>query len=266
MGLFTNPLSHAGYPPGVTGTPTTQPSEVRAATVAEANAGVLDNVYISPATQAAAVAVDFASPPALGFGSTTPRPVASTTLTSSGNTTLGTGAAATTFSLFNIAPSGARTSTYNGGNSAQNDSVTWFSGNPSANAQSFSVFAGLPSGGTQTVNFFTGNATGGTQAFNLLTGTRAGTANIGTGAAVHTVNLLASTGKLGAFGATAVVQQLQGAITNSVTVGGSTGVIADYSDLTVYANDAAAIRNDIYQLGLALSGCITALRNYGLLG
>jgi len=52
MGLFTNPLSHAGYPPGVTGTPSTQPSEVRAATAAEAIAGTLNNVYISPATMA----------------------------------------------------------------------------------------------------------------------------------------------------------------------------------------------------------------------
>lgn len=50
MGMFINPLSHAGYPPGVTGTPETQPSEVRAATPAEAIAGVLDNVYISPLT------------------------------------------------------------------------------------------------------------------------------------------------------------------------------------------------------------------------
>ena len=92
MGLFTNPLSHAGYPPGVTGTPTTQPSEVRAATLTEANAGVLDNVYISPSTLGGSVSVDFASPPVLGFGSTTPRPVHATTLDSSGNTSLGTGA------------------------------------------------------------------------------------------------------------------------------------------------------------------------------
>lgn len=54
--MFSNPLSHAGYPPGVTGTPSTQPSEVRAATNAEAVAGTLNNVYISPASaQARAV-------------------------------------------------------------------------------------------------------------------------------------------------------------------------------------------------------------------
>ncbi len=96
MGMFQNPLSHAGYPPGVTGTPMTQPSEVRAATVAEANAGTLDNVYISPLTAQAATSLDFASPPVLGFGSTTPRPVHATTLDSSGTTSLSTTAGGVT--------------------------------------------------------------------------------------------------------------------------------------------------------------------------
>lgn len=80
MGLFTNPLGHAGYPPGVTGTPTTQPASIRAATAAEVAAGVLNNCYVSPATAQSAIALDFASPPVLGFGSTTPRPVHATTL------------------------------------------------------------------------------------------------------------------------------------------------------------------------------------------
>lgn len=96
MGLFTNPLGHAGYPPGVTGTPTTQPASIRAATAAEAAAGILDDVYISPATAQSATALDFASPPVLGFGSTTPRPVHATTLSSLGATTLNTSGAATT--------------------------------------------------------------------------------------------------------------------------------------------------------------------------
>lgn len=92
MGLFSNPLGHAGYPPGVTGTPTTLNSTVRAATAAEAATGTLTDCYISPATAQAATALDFASPPALGFGSTTPRPVHATTLDSTGTTSLGTGA------------------------------------------------------------------------------------------------------------------------------------------------------------------------------
>ena len=180
--MFTNPLSHAGYPPGVTGTPSTQPSEVRAATSAEAAAGVLNNCYISPATLQSGVALDFASPPVLGFGSTTPRPVHATTLeVTTGPVTLGEGA-------------------------------------------------------------------------NIAVGTATGT-KIGT----------ATTQKLGFWNASPVVQQAQATIINSVTSGGSTGVIANYTDLTVYANDSAAIRNDIYQLALALKGTIDALRLYGIL-
>lgn len=96
MGMFANPLSHAGYPPGVTGTPTTQPSEVRAATAAEAAAGTLTNVYISPATAQSATALDFASPPVLGFGSTTPRPVHATTLDATGTVGINTSGAGVT--------------------------------------------------------------------------------------------------------------------------------------------------------------------------
>lgn len=94
MGMFSNPLGYTGEGPGVTGTPTTQNTTVRAATLTEANSGVLDNVYISPATLGGATAVDFASPPALGFGSTTKRPVHATTLESTSDTTLATGAGA----------------------------------------------------------------------------------------------------------------------------------------------------------------------------
>jgi|ERR1700722_3260217 len=89
MGLFTNPLGHAGYPPRVTGTPYTQPSEVQAATIAEAEAGTINYKYISPATLSAAASADFASPPVLGFGSTTPRPVHATTLAITGSTAHG---------------------------------------------------------------------------------------------------------------------------------------------------------------------------------
>lgn len=421
--MFTNPLSHAGYPPGVTGTPTTQPSEVRAATAAEVAAGVLTNCYVSPATAQSAVALDFASPPVLGFGSTTPRPVHATTLDSSGVTSLATaattpslalanaansvslqvqianGASAgnsevdilsgvgtsgtgtlklgnnnivTTIDLGNIAPTAARTTTIDGGNSAQNDTLNIMNGAPSANTQTVNVLSGTatggtqalnlgngiggaltvsvangvnttaqtvniangasaanstvnilsgtgtvgagvlavaanprvttigignvapaaarttvllggsqaqndtlnilngtPSAGTQTLNIFSAAATGGTQAFNLFaTGaTLAGTIRIGTGAAAHDIGIGSSTAKLGFFGATTVVKQTQGAITNNVTSGGSTGVIADITDITTYSNAGAgqAIRNDIYQLALGLQGCIAALRTYGLL-
>ena len=69
---------------------------------------------------------------------------------------------------------------------------------------------------------------------------------------------------LGFFSVTPVAQQTVDAITNSVTSGGTTGTIANYTDLTVYANDAAAIRNDLYQLARAVAQHATALRNLGL--
>jgi hypothetical protein len=97
MGLFANPLSHAGYPPGVTGTPSTQPSEVRAATLAEAEAGTLDSAYISPATLSASSTANFASPPPIG--SVVPNTIVGTTVRSTGTLTGGTGVVATTGNL-----------------------------------------------------------------------------------------------------------------------------------------------------------------------
>lgn len=170
MGLFTNPLGHAGYPPGVTGTPETQPASIRAAKEEELADNTLNNIYISPKT----LSSSFASPPDLGFGSTTPRPVHATTLDSTGNTSLGTGAASV-------------------------------------------------------------------------------------------VNVGVASSTIGFFGATAVTVVTQGAITNNVASGGTGGTIDNFTDLTVYANDAATIRNDIYQLSLALANVVGALRSYGLL-
>jgi len=54
-------------------------------------------------------------------------------------------------------------------------------------------------------------------------------------------------------------------LTNSVTAGGTTDTIANFTDLTTYANSAAAIHNDIYQLARKLKQVNDALRAYGLL-
>lgn len=262
MGLFSNPLGYAGYPPGVTGTPTTQNSTVRAATASEVTAGTLNNAYVSPSTVSSLDAGLFASPPVLG--STTPNQVKATSLSATGNVTLATGASVTSNSFANVAPSSARTTTFFGGNDAVNDTWNIFGGANTLGTQSMNVFGGVNSGGTQSVSYFGGNSSGGTQSFSVLTGTRAGTFTVGTGAA-HVINMGGASALIGFFGKTAAVQQTQGAITNNVTSGGTTGTIADFTDLTVYANDSAAIRNDIYQLALGLQGCIAALRTYGLL-
>ena len=75
-----------------------------------------------------------------------------------------------------------------------------------------------------------------------------------------------TTQKLGFFNASPVIRQTDGAgLTNSVTAGGTTDTIANYTDLSTYANDAAAIRNDIYQLARKVKTIGDALRLYGFL-
>lgn len=58
--------------------------------------------------------------------------------------------------------------------------------------------------------------------------------------------------------------QAVAALTNNVTSGGTNNQIDTWSDLTVYANDAAAIRNAIYQLSRKLAEVVTAQRANGL--
>lgn len=99
----------------------------------------------------------------------------------SGGITIGVSADCTPIDIGNIAPSGARVITMNGGDSAQNDTLNIMSGNPSANTQTVTVLGGVP--------------TGGTQVLNLLTQTgQAGTANIGTGAAMANAINIGGTG------------------------------------------------------------------------
>lgn len=72
--------------------------------------------------------------------------------------------------------------------------------------------------------------------------------------------------RIGVFGVTPVARQTGGAnLTNSVTSGGTDDTIANFTDLAVYANDAAAIRNDIYQLARTLAQSHNALRAFGWL-
>ena len=90
--------------------------------------------------------------------------------------------------------------------------------------------------------------------------------NIHIGATIGTKIGTKTTSKIGFFNKAPVVQQTDGAgLTNNVTAGGSTDVIATYSDLSTYANDANAIRNDLYQLARKVKIIGDALRTLGLL-
>lgn len=71
---------------------------------------------------------------------------------------------------------------------------------------------------------------------------------------------------IGFFNAAPVAQQVSGAdLTNSVASGGTDDTIANFADLTTYSNDAATIRDNIYQLARKLKQVNDALRDYGLL-
>ncbi len=93
------PTLNLRNPNGYDGQPGTQYKQgiVRLATDAEALAGVANNIVVTPAQLATiSTGANFASPPVLGFGSTTPRPVHATTLDSTALTSIATGAGAVT--------------------------------------------------------------------------------------------------------------------------------------------------------------------------
>jgi hypothetical protein len=86
-------------PNGYDGSPGTQYKQgiVRLATDEEVLAGTAKNVVVTVAQlNSVSTGANFASPPILGFGSTTPRPVHATTLDSTGLTSIASGAGAVT--------------------------------------------------------------------------------------------------------------------------------------------------------------------------
>ena len=86
--------------------------------------------------------------------------------------------------------------------------------------------------------------------YGLTTGTKFGTK---------------TTQKMGWYNATPIVQPTNGVdLTNNVTAGGTNDTIANFTDLSTYANDSAAIRNDIHQLARKLKVVNDSLRDLGL--
>ena len=80
------------------------------------------------------------------------------------------------------------------------------------------------------------------------------------------VTICGSAEKLAFFGAAGAVKGTSGEdLTNNVTASGTTGTVANFTDLTTYANDATIIRADIYQLSRKLKQVNDALRSYGIL-
>lgn len=73
--------------------------------------------------------------------------------------------------------------------------------------------------------------------------------------------------RIGVFSATPALQQGNGdtTFTNNVTAGGASATIADFTDLTIYANDAATIRNNNHQLARTVKVIWDMLRLHGWL-
>lgn len=75
-----------------------------------------------------------------------------------------------------------------------------------------------------------------------------------------------TTQKLGWWNKSPVVQPTNGVdLTNNVTSGGTNDQIDNYTDLSTYATDANAIRNNIYQLARKVKIINDALRLMGLM-
>lgn len=75
-----------------------------------------------------------------------------------------------------------------------------------------------------------------------------------------------TTQKLGFFNATPIVPQVSGEnLTNNIASGGVDGTLTNWTNLSTYSTDAAAIRNAVYQLGRKLKQVNDALRLFGLL-
>jgi hypothetical protein len=70
---------------------------------------------------------------------------------------------------------------------------------------------------------------------------------------------------IGFFGATPQSKTTVTDITNNVTVGGTSNTLTNYNNLSTYSSDAAAIRNNFYQIGVKLNAIIDALQSYGLI-
>lgn len=107
----------------------------------------------------------------------------------------------------------------------------------------------------------TGSANGGDLLFQVAPAGSSGSSQN----SLATKLQITGAGNIGFFGVTAVAQQTSGAnLTNNVTSGGTDDTITNWTDLSTYATDAAAIRNAIYQLSRKLKQINDGLRSYGL--
>lgn len=186
---------------------------------------------------------------------------------------LGNNPRVTTIGLGDVAPSAARVTRINGGDSAQNDTVAILSGNPSANAQTVSILSGTPTGGTQVLNL--GAQTTNPIAINMGSGTGLATVQIANGAAANVVTvgstngaaattLQAGTGglALNAAGAVSVQPVTGNSAGTTITITGRV-TVATFTGLTTAsaATETLTITNSALVAGT--EGVICSVTNAG---
>lgn len=85
------------------------------------------------------------------------------------------------------------------------------------------------------------------------------------GAISYSITIGANTTLMSFFGKPVVAQpNAGGTITNSITSGGTADTFVDFTDLATYSNDAATIRNNMYQMAAKLKKMDDALRALGI--
>lgn len=99
-----------------------------------------------------------------------------------------------------------------------------------------------------------------------LTSDGSGTANLILGSTVGTMIGTAPSQLLSLWGAGPITQPTSAAFTNNITAGGTTNQVDNYTSLTLYSTDAAAIRNNQYQLARKVKEMGDALRLMGAFG
>jgi len=130
------------------------------------------------------------------------------------------------------------------------------------------------SGKTQTIAIGNSTASGGTLNINIGAST-AGTNTITIGKfGSNLVNVILGGDAIkigdnagtdvGFFNTTPVAKQSVTDITNSIASGGTSNTLTNYTNLSTYSSDAAAIRGNFHQIGLKLNAIIDALQAYGL--
>lgn len=173
----------------------------------------------------------------------------------------------------NIALSGGNSTTYTIGTSSTTGTITV---GQSTDTNTINIGNGATaSTKTQTINVGNSTASGGITNINI------GAASNGTNTITigkfggGLVNVIlggddvqigdSASSDVGFFGTTPQPKTSVTDITNSVTSGGTANTLSNYTSLTTYSTDAAAIRGNFYQIGLKLNAIIDALQSYGLI-